>query len=152
MSLLEVGNAFFRGELRGATGNMKLKLTADAIDVIDTLNFQGQAVTFNYTFQANGVYAPGNSLVSGTIYVPDTNVYIEIVASAEGGSVVYINGGARTNRNLRGPGGRILPFVELIPVAPGYYTIDVRSGSVGTTPSWAYINVRYIRRTGFDNL
>lgn len=152
MSLLEVGNAFFRGELKGANGSMKMKLTADAIDVVDTVNFKGGEITYNYTFKHSGRQAVGNSVISGTIVVVDANVFVEIVVSAYGASVVYINGGARLNRNQRGPGGRILPFVDLVYLPPGTYTIDVHSSTANIYCYWAVINCRYIRRTGTENL
>lgn len=151
MSYIELGNVMFRGELRGATGQAKFKLLAQAIDAVDTVNIAGNQVTYStyasYTSKSTSV---GAQLLNVSINVPDTNTYVEFIAYGSGASSVRIDGVGRPNRNRRGPGYKLLPFVEILPMAAGNHTVQLISGINGTSTD-GYIFCRYIRRTGTDN-
>lgn len=151
MSFIEVSDAMFRGELRGANGVAKFKLTAEAIDAVDTINVAGGQVTFSYYFSygSKSVTSGGESLVA-TIDVPDSSAFIEIISYGHGASSVRVNGVDRLNRNLRSPSFECLPFVEVVELPKGIHTISLISGFTGTS-SFGYILCRYIRRTGLDN-
>lgn len=152
MAYIELSDVLFRGELRGARGRAKFKLTADSIDAVDTINIAGNQITYSFYFRYSGVAAAaGYPLLTGIIDVPDNEAWIEIIAYGYGASYVTVDGGGRVNRNGRSPGYELLPFVEVVPLKKGTHTVSLISGFNGTSPS-GFIFCRYIRNTGRDNL
>lgn len=151
MAYIELSHVLFRGQLVGVTGQARFKLTANAINAVDTVNIAGNEVTFSFYFRTGSKsVAAGNAIVSGSINVPDNAAYVEVVCYAHRGATVYVDGVARPNRNRRGPGSKLLPFVEILPLTKGVHSISVIAGSTGTSAD-GYIFCRYIRRTGLDN-
>jgi len=151
MAYIEVSDVMFRGELRGATGQARFKLTAKAIDAVDTVNIAGNQVTYNFYFRYSSIaVSAGGVMLSGTIDVPDNNAWVEIIAYGHGASAVQVNGVTRPNRNRRGPSFELLPFVEIIPLAKGTHTVRLISSFTGTSAN-GYIFCRYIRNTGLAN-
>lgn len=151
MAYIEVSDVLFRGELRGATGQARFKLTAEAINAVDTVNIAGNQVTYNFYFRYSGIaVSNGGVMLTGTINVPDNNAWVEVIAYGHGASAVQVNGVTRPNRNRRGPSYELLPFVEVIPLAKGTHTVRLISGFTGTS-SKGYIFCRYIRNTGLAN-
>jgi hypothetical protein len=151
MSYIEVSNVMFRGQLRGATGQARFKLTAKAVNAVDTINIAGNQVTYNFFFRYSSIaVAQGGVMLSGNINVPDNNAWIEIIAFGHGASALQVNGATRPNRNRRGPSFELLPFVEIIPLAKGVHNVRLISGFTGTSVK-GYIFCRYIRNTGLAN-
>jgi hypothetical protein len=151
MSYIELGDVVFRGELQGATGQARFKLTGKTINAVDTVHIAGNQVTYSFYFRHFGVgVSPGSEALRGVIDVVDTNVFIEIIAYGEGASNVVVDGVVRPNRNRRAPAYKLLPFVEILPMAPGRHTIQLFSAKSGVS-SEGYIMCRYIRRTGSNN-
>lgn len=145
-------DVLFRGELRGASGTAKFKLTANAINAVDTVNIAGNQVTYNFFFRYSSIaVTAGAYSLQATISVPDDAAWVEIICYGEGASGIYVDGVLRPNRNRRGPSYALLPFIEVIALAKGTHTVKMMSGVTGTSAE-GYIFCRYIRRTGADNL
>lgn len=151
MAYIELNDILIRGTLRGASGKARFKLTANQINAINTLNIKNGQVTYSYHFSySNKEVTSGSAMLSATISVLDEGAFIEVLASADGASSVKIDGATRPTRNRRGPNSLIMPFVEIVKLAPGTHTISIISGRTGTSKR-GYILCRYIRRTGSDN-
>ena len=147
MAYLELGNVMFRGDLKAATGEAKFRLTAKAINAVDTVNIGNDQVTYNkhINFNVSNVSA-GQVIATLPIDIPDSNAWMEIIAYASRGSTVSVDGQAQLNRNRRGPSTELLPFITVIPLNKGAHTIRIIAGSAGSTKG--YIVARYIRTTG----
>ncbi len=151
MSSIEISNTLFRGELRGATGQAKFKLTAQAINAVDTINVAGNQITYSYYFiLPGGATSIGATQHTMVIDIPDDGAVMEFVVYCHGMSTVYIDGGARPNRNLRSPGSAILPYVEIVGLTKGVHYLQLVSGLNGTSAGGRVL-CRYLRRTGLDN-
>ena len=147
MAYIELGNVMFRGDLKAATGEAKFRLTANAINAIDTVNIGHNQVTYNKHINFYvGYVSAGHVIATLPIDVPDSSSWMEIIAYASRGSVVSIDGYGQINRNRRGPSTELLPFITVIPLSRGYHTISIIAGSAGSTSG--YILARYIRTTG----
>ena len=147
MAYIELGNVMFRGNLRAATGEARFRLTANAINAVDTVNIGNDQVTYNKQITFNiGYVSAGHVIASLPIYIPDSSAWMEITAYASRGSIVSVDGHAQINRNRRGPSTELLPFTTVIPLNIGYHIIHIISGSSGSTNG--YILARYIRTTG----
>lgn len=163
----EFGNAFFRGRLKGAKGEARFKLTARAINAVDTVNIRGLAVTWNFYKTYTGFSAPGGQ--SGYTYVTlqvDVldevilgGVYIELICFAQQPDsedsfsdyepTIYVDGVPRPSYAARNARSRIYPFNEVVHMTKGSHTVSI----VGRSPTSAdgYIFCRYIRPTGNQN-
>lgn len=151
MSYIEISNTLFRGQLRGATGQAKFKLTAQAINAVDTVNIAGNQVTYSYYFLLpGGATSIGATQHTMVIDIPDNGAVMEFVVYCHGMKTVYIDGGARPNRNMRSPGSPILPYVEIVSLAKGIHHLQLVSGLNGTSAGGRVL-CRYLRRTGLDN-
>lgn len=147
MAFIEIGNVMFRGDLKAATGEAKFRLTANAINAIDTVNIGHNQVTYNKHINFNiGYVSAGQVIATLPIDVPDSSSWMEIIAYASRGSTVSVDGYAQINRNRRGPSTVLLPFITVIPLSIGPHTIRIIAGSAGSTSG--YILARYIRTTG----
>lgn len=147
MSYVELDNVMFRGTLKGATGKAKFKLTAQAIDAVDSVNINYDQVTYNKLFtyeRAN--QTSGSTLVTAILQIPDDEAWVEIIAYGDRASYVSVNGVGRLNRNRRGPENKYLPYVEMVSLTKGTHTVRLVSGSSGY--SKGLILCRYIRKTG----
>lgn len=166
----EFGNAFFRGRLKGATGEARFKLTAGSVNAVDTINIAGRAVTYDWIT----VFGPATAQSGGVLYetvidVIDDGVYIEFLCYSDAKSVmldgslsvlaycrqVWIDGVQEPTFMGRDPAFRACPFNTVKPLARGPHTIQIRaydySPAIDTTTSKeGYIFCRYIRRTGSD--
>ena len=147
MAYFELDSVLFRGELKGATGVAKFRLTSKAINAVDTVNIGNDQVTYNkhINFNVSNVSA-GQVIATLPIDIPDSNAWMEINAYASRGSTVSVDGQAQLNRNRRGPSTELLPFITVIPLNKGAHTIRIIAGSAGSTKG--YIVARYIRTTG----
>lgn len=152
MAFIEMSDILVRGELRGAIGKAKFKMTSKAINAVDTLHIAGNQVTytFYFTYPSKSVTSGGVSL-TGTFNVPDQNAWVEIIAYGHGAASIKIDGTTQPNRNKREPSSKIMPFITVVPLAKGNHSIQIVSGITGTS-SGGWIFCRYIRRTGSDNL
>lgn len=148
MSYIEIGSCAFRGELRGATGYFRGKLTAQAVNAVDTVNIAGGQITYAtlVSYSNIAVSAGGVSLVAN-INVPDASAFIEIQAFGHGALNVYVDGVLRSPTSMGKPGNRLVPFSELILLSGGAHQIYMTSGINGVS-AMGYIHVQYIRRTG----
>lgn len=147
MSFVELSNVMFRGTLRGANGSARFKLTANAINAVDTVNINFNQVTYSklitYSRTSQGA---GSTLVSMGLDIPDSFAWVEIVAYGTRAGSVSVDGAFRLNRNRRSPGLALLPFVELVNLTKGLHTVSLHSASSGS--SSGLILCRYIRNTG----
>lgn len=147
MAYLELGNVMFRGDLKAATGEAKFRLTANAINAVDTVNIGNDQVTYNKHIIFNvGYVSAGQVIATLPIDIPDSDVWMEIIAYASLGSIVSVDGQAQLNRNRRGPSTELLPFITVIPLDIGDHNIRIIAESEGSTEG--YIVARYIRTTG----
>ncbi len=152
MAYIELSDVLFRGELRGATGTARFKLTANAVNAVDTLHIAGNQVTYStYLRWWGGPITNGSTMFSHVVSIPDDDTFVEVIAYANNASYVTVDGVRRQNRNRRGPNLRSLPYVEIIPLTKGTHTITLISG-VTRSSTDGYILCRYIRRTGSSNL
>lgn len=141
----EFGNAFFRGRLKGATGEARFKLTADTINAVDTVNIRGGAVTYNF-YQT---YANVQSTVplNMNIEVLDDGVYLEFIAYGHGCLRLVVDGVVRPRYNGKAVNHPCLPHNEVLPMAKGFHNVYLTHQ--GNVPSAeGFIFVRYIRPTG----
>ena len=151
MAFIELNDVLFRGELRGATGRARFKLTSKNINAIDTVNIAGNQVTYStYSRWWGGAITNGYGMFTHWIDIPDDNVFVEIIAFAQFAGKVSVDGSIRPNRNKRGPGMRCLPYVEILPLSKGAHYVQLISAASGSSTG-GYIFCRYIRRTGRDN-
>lgn len=148
MSYIEIGSCAFRGELRGATGFFKGRLTADAVNAVDTVNIAGGQITYatlaSYVNQPTSV---GANLIVANINVPDALAFIEIQAFGHGATQVFLDGVLRLPTSMGTPGTQLVPFSELVLLAGGPHQIILRSGMNGVSAQ-GYVHVQYIRATG----
>jgi len=152
LAFIELNDVLFRGELRGARGTARFKLTARALNAVDTLNIAGNQVTYS-TYQRwyGGPITYGVRMFGYYVEVPDTNVFVEIVAYGHNAANVAVNGVIRPNRNRRSPGYPCLPFVDVLHLPKGGHYIEMTAAISGYS-NGGYILCRYIRRTGASNL
>ena len=147
MAYFELDSVLFRGELKGATGVAKFRLSSKAINAVDTVNIGNDQVTYNKHINFNvGHVSAGQVIATLPIDIPDSNAWMEIIAYASRGSTVSVDGQAQLNRNRRGPSTELLPFITVIPLNKGTHTIRIIAGSAGSTKG--FIVARYIRTTG----
>lgn len=154
MSYIELGNVMFRGEIRGAKGTIHGKLTAKAVNAVDTLNFKDGQITYSVlaTYANASVSAASAVLFSTVINIPDpSGSVVEITAYASDiGATVRVDGGNRIATSGGYPTFKFAPFNELISLGQGNHTIDILSSKAGVSAE-GYILVRYIRATGSAN-
>lgn len=145
----EFGNAFFRGRLKGATGEARFKLVADTINAVSTVNIAKQAVTFSFYRQyANALSTTYCELV---IDVPDDGeIWLEFICYGANATQFFFDGGIRGTFNQRRLASKTNPYNELIKVTKGQH-IAVLKGSAGSSLE-GYIFCRYIRKTGDEAL
>ncbi|OQX35583.1 MAG: hypothetical protein B0D91_10560 [Oceanospirillales bacterium LUC14_002_19_P2] len=152
MSYVELGDVLFRGELVGANGEARFKLTADAIDAVDTINIQhGQVSYILYSYQASKYVNSGGVINQIVCPVTDSDVVIQVDAYGHLAGQLRFNGGNRPMRLSSHVNKPLFSYSELFQVNPGTHTVQIVSGSAGTsTKSW--ILVKYLRLTGSDNV
>lgn len=147
MAFIELGNTMFRGTLRGATGVARFKLTADAINAVDTVNIGSDQVTYSKHIEFNSTSTSvGSTIAVLPINIPDDVAWVEIISHCTRSSTVSINGSALPIRNKRSPDSRIFPAVNLIKLTKGTHTFRVIANSTGQCEG--YVICRYIRITG----
>lgn len=147
MAYIELSDTMFRGTLKGARGKARFKLTAKAINAIDTVNINYNMVTYDYNIKySTPSQSAGSVLVTAGINVPDEEAWVEIIAYGAGAGSVRVNGNTMPNRNLRGPGQKLLPFVSMVKLPKGKHTVQLISAASGA--SSGFIMCRYIRKTG----
>lgn len=150
-SYAEFGNAFFRGQLKGATGEARFKLTADAVNAVNTVNIAGNQLTYNFGFRyADRQVANGQSLISAVIDVIDTEVYIEFMAYGRNAKGILIDGSSRPVRGVNRFTSRMMPYGEIMYMAPGQHTVSLIGNGGYSAEGWIFC--RYIRRTGSENV
>lgn len=143
----EFGNAFFRGRLKGASGEARFKLVADTINAVSTVNIAKQAVTFS--FYAKYVNVVGTTYCTLPIDVPDDGeIWLEFICYGENATQFYFDGVLRGTFNQRRLNSKTNPYNELIRVTKGAHTAILK-GTVGSS-SEGYIFCRYIRKTGSE--
>lgn len=151
MAFIELSDILFRGQLRGATGQARFKLTTKALNAVDTLNIAGNQVTYStYIRWYGGAITNGWGMFTHWFDVPDGGAYVEIVAYAQNAGTVSVDGAIRPNRNRRGPGFKCLPFVEILPLSPGQHFVQMIAALSGSS-SGGFVLCRYIRPTGSSN-
>lgn len=150
MSYLELRNTMFRGTLRAATGQTQFKLTAEAINAVDTVNIGDGAVTYN-TF----VYTPinrnvsnGTELTRAYINIPE-GTYIEYFVASDTAAVkLYVDGVLQpTLVQFRTGRGLGVPLAGVLPLSVGVHTLVLQANQSAYC-GVAYIVVRYYRSTG----
>lgn len=147
MAFIELGNTMFRGTLKGATGEARFKLTADAINAVDTVNIGSNQVTYSKHIEFNSKSTKAGSVVALlSISIPDNVAWVEIVSHCTRASTFSINGSALPTRNRRLPNSRLFPAVNLIKLTKGTHTFRVIANSTGQCNGYAIC--RYIRITG----
>lgn len=147
MAYFELDSVLFRGELKGATGVAQFRLTSKAINAVDTVNIGNDQVTYNKYINFNiGWVGSGAVIQTLNLNVPDATAWVEVTAYASRASTVRIDGSNQINRNRRSPNTKLLPFVALVKLNRGSHTVQLISGSAGSTEG--YIIARYIRETG----
>ena len=146
MSYVELDSVLFRGELKAATGVAKFRLTAQAIDAVDTVNIGNQQVTYDFRSQFGVSHAAGVALFSAVLDIPDATAWVEIIAYATRAASVYVDGSKQPIRNRRLPNSRLMPSVSLHKLTKGTHSVQIVSGSAGWSDG--YLMCRYIRTTG----
>uniref|UniRef100_A0AAU6W0N7 Uncharacterized protein n=1 Tax=Pseudomonas phage Nican01 TaxID=3138540 RepID=A0AAU6W0N7_9CAUD len=143
----EFGNAFFRGRLKGATGEARFKLTADTINAVNTVNIKGAAVTYN--FYQKYVNVQSTQPLSVIVDVWDDGVFIELLVYGQGCQAVFVDGVRRPRYNGKAVNHPCLPHNEILQMAKGQHTVTLTHlGNVASTDG--FIFVKYIRPTGSD--
>lgn len=163
MSYIEMGNVLFRGELRGARGRIKGKLTANAVNVIDTIHIADGQITFSvFSAYYNRQITPNAVVHSIQVDIPDAQGFVEVTAFCDYGAsasantstnsaYVRIDGGMRIGTNGSRPWLQVFPFNETVALARGVHTIEIVSGNHSLLSGKGYILARYIRATGSAN-
>lgn len=147
MAFIELGNTMFRGTLRGATGVARFKLTADAINAVDTVNIGSDQVTYSKHIVFDGYSGSVGSIIAVLLIdIPDDVAWVEIISHCTKSSTFSINGSALPIRNRRFPDSRLFPAVNLIKLTKGTHTFRVIANSTGQCEGYAIC--RYIRITG----
>ena len=147
MAYIEIGNVMFRGDLKAATGVARFRLTAKAINAVDTVNIGSNQVTYTKHINFNvSKVSSGKVIASLTVDVPDSSSWMEIIAYSSRGATVSVDGKAQLNRNRRRPSTELLPFITVMSLSKGSHTIRIIAGSAGSAKG--YILARYIRTTG----
>lgn len=143
----EFGNAFFRGRLKGASGEARFKLIADTINAVTTVNIAGQAVTFSFSSRYTQ-RVTGNVLLDIIIDVPDVGVYLEFICFGDTATGFILDGVTRGRFNQRSVSVKCNPYNEIIEVSQGQHraqlVTNVGYGNEG------FIFCRYIRKTGSE--
>lgn len=151
MAFIELTDVLFRGELRGANGRARFKLTAKALNAVDTLNIAGNQITYSFYFRhSSKAVTAGAASLTGIIDVPDSSAWIEVIAYGDRARSVVVDGVTRPNYNRRSPSLYLMPFTEMIKLNKGTHSISLISDFTGTSAS-GYIFCRYIRNTGSSN-
>ncbi|QOC57885.1 hypothetical protein phiK7B1_030 [Pseudomonas phage phiK7B1] len=143
----EFGNAFFRGRLKGATGEARFKLTADVINAVNTVNIKGAAVTYNFYHKYVGVQS--TTPLSVIVDVWDEGVFLEFLVYGQGCTSVIIDGVTRPRYNGKGVNHSCLPHNEVIQLAKGQHTVTLTHPGNSVSAD-GFIFVKYIRPTGSD--
>jgi len=146
MSFIELDSVLFRGELKGAKGTAKFRLTAQAIDAVDTVNIGNGQCTYDFKTQFGVSHAAGVALFTAVLDIPDATAWVEIIAYATRAVSIYVDSAKQPIRNRRPPNSRLLPSVSLHNLSQGTHTVQIFSGSAGWSDG--YIMCRYIRTTG----
>lgn len=148
----EFGNAFFRGRLKGATGEARFKLVADTINAVSTVNIAKQAVTFS--FYRKYADAIGTTYCELIIDVPDEDevygVWLEFICYGVNATQFFFDGGLRGTFNQRRLASETNPYNELIRVTKGQHVAVLKG--VAASSAEGYIFCRYIRKTGSEAL
>lgn len=148
----EFGNAFFRGRLKGATGEARFKLVADTINAVSTVNIAKQAVTFS--FYKKYTDAIGTTYCELIIDVPDEDevygVWLEFICYGANATQFFFDGGIRGTFNQRRLGSKTNPYNELIRVTKGQHVAVLKGAAASSAEG--YIFCRYIRKTGSEAL
>lgn len=145
----EFGNAFFRGRLKGATGEARFKLVADTINAVSTVNIAKQAVTFSFYRQyANALSTTYCELA---IDVPDDGeIWLEFICYGVNATQFFFDGGLRGTFNQRRLSSETNPYNELIRVTKGQHVAVLKGAAASSAEG--YIFCRYIRKTGSEAL
>ena len=152
MSYVELGDVLFRGELAGANGEARFKLTADAIEVVDTIHIgYGQVSYLLQSYQTSKYVESGGVINQLVCPVTDSNVVIQIDAYGHLASDIQFNGVNRPMRLTSHIGRQMLSYTELFMVVPGTHTVRIISGATGTSNK-SIIVAKYMRLTGSDNV
>lgn len=152
-----MGNAIFRGELGGAGGTAQFQLTAGAVDAVDAVNIEGNAVTFEYLTSFWNTFANGGIIAQLVIPVPDTNVTLEISAATfnqVGGHNLYVNSVANTEKynQLEGTSWFLSPCTWFLNLTTAQtVTLQLVNQSGSSQGHIGHFYARYIRRTGSAN-
>ena len=150
MSYFEIGNVLYRGALNAATGSARFKLTADAINAVDTINIaSGEVVYFRYLYYNSPRTVYANSPAMTLQIEPDRGVtFLEISAFMDVGKHVDVGGvplPARYRSALTNP---ICSYVSNYRISA---PTSVRVIAASTTTSYqGWLAVRYIKETGSD--
>ena len=148
MSYIELGNVLFRGTLKGARGNAKFKLTADAINVIDTIHIAGGQLSYYISVTSGSQTVVNNGVVLELIVdIPDEEAWLETTAYGNRTDTVTIDDVDQPNRNKALPSNFSRPFFSLNKLTKGQHSIKLIASSAGISTS-SYIFCRYIRPTG----
>lgn len=149
MGYAEFSHALFRGELAGATGTADFKLTADAVDVVDTINIKNGSVAYQMAFRfAGNSSTNGGVIFQAAIPVHDKSVILEVSGYSNRAAHIAINGRVQSRFNANAN----IPFIPLITsdaVPVGTTTVQIIGNSPGLASGW--LIVRYIRKTGGEN-
>ena len=153
----EMGNAIFRGELSGAGGTAQFQLTAGAINAVDAVNIEGNAVTFEYLTSFWLTAVNGQVFAQLVIPVPDDNVTLEICAATTnqlGAHNLYVNSVANTEKynQMEGTSWFASPCVWFLNLTtPQTVTLQLVNQAGSSQAHIGHFYARYIRRTGSAN-
>ena len=148
MSYVELGKVLFRGELRAANGEAKFKLTADAIDAVDSINIGWGEVSYMHHIRYDTPVeaTKGQSLLTLVVDMPTDYQFVEINAYADGASVVRVNAIEDFNRYRSHVGNSLFSYSGLWRLS-GQNTVSIISGHTGVSSS-GWMLVKYLRETG----
>jgi hypothetical protein len=146
MATFEAHSTLFRGELKGATGDVAFKLTADAIDAVDTVNFQGNAITYKVYTKYSKTIGNNATFLTINFNVPEAAA-IEILVHAPGMAFYRIDGVAQSRWGFLGTDALIPWRHTFYDISPGNHTLKLVAGSQAG-PSSGYVLISYIRPTG----
>lgn len=155
MSYVEMGSAIFRGNLAGATGDVRFKLTAEAIDAVDTINIQNGSVTSYVVVVKNtaemvdkdGTYMFVNVMGDSDDDCIDLYAYVD---SKNKDMKIFHNGKKILDRSQKYKiNDRFFKFRAVIRSVVGENVIAiVNKGATQDMASGGFILAGYIRETG----
>ena len=163
MSYAELGSAIFRGELQGATGEAKFKLTADAINAVDAINIKNGAVTYNiWAITGPRLVNKNELMLSLNVNIIEAYAYIEVHCYCMVSTFLWLDGSPLKLNNKRGHNGGIMSPAQILKLNNGMHTLSLYSDAdyiPFDTVAWtyplrcrgtSYIVARYIRETGLS--